>query len=180
MGRELFYTTFKTPAGWVGLAGSPAGLRRVVLPQPTEAKTLTLLLEDLDHAVPSTEIFKDLTERLLAYFSGKQAAFPDKLDYGDATPFQRRIWEAARKISYGKTQTYTWVAAQAGNPKAVRAAGQALGRNPLPVIVPCHRVTCTGGGLGGFSAPGGMATKEYLLKLENNQRRDRQLSLELA
>lgn len=168
MGRELFYTTFKTPAGWVGLACSAAGLCRVVLPQPTAVKAAALLLEDLKNAVPSEEIFKDLSKRLLAYFSGKKTAFPDKLDYGDASPFQRRIWETARKIPHGQTHSYAWVAAQAGNPKAVRAAGQALGRNPFPVIVPCHRVTCTGGGLGGFSAPGGTATKEFLLKLENN------------
>ena len=168
MGRELFYTTFKTPAGWVGLAASPEGLYRVILPQPTQVITKTMLLENLKDTAPSSEIFADITKRLLAYFSGKPAAFPDTLDYADATPFQRRIWEAARKIPYGKTNTYSWVAAQAGNPKAVRAAGQALGQNPFPIIVPCHRVTYTGGGLGGFSAPGGTATKEYLLKLENN------------
>ena len=164
----------------MGLAGSSQGLRRVILPQPTEVKAQTLLLEGIQDAAPSTEIFKDLVKRLLAYFSGKKAAFPDVLDYGDATPFQRNIWEAARKIPYGKTHTYTWVAAQAGKPKAVRAAGQALGQNPCPIIVPCHRVTCTGGGLGGFSAPGGTATKEYLLKLENKRRRERQLTLDLV
>jgi methylated-DNA-[protein]-cysteine S-methyltransferase len=179
MGKETFYTTFKTPAGWVGLAGSSLGLCRLILPQPTEKKVLTLLLDGFQDAVPSSDMFKDLTRRLLAYFSGKQIDFPDNLDYGDATPFQCRIWEAARKIPYGKTHTYAWVAAQAGKPKAVRAVGQALGRNPLPIIVPCHRVTCTGGGLGGFSAPGGTATKENLLKLENQKRRDRQLSMNL-
>jgi methylated-DNA-[protein]-cysteine S-methyltransferase len=179
MGRETFYTTFKTPSGWVGLAGSSLGICHLVLPQPTEEKALTLLLEGLTGAEPSADIFKDLTRRLVAYFSGKEVDFPDKLDYGDATLFQRRIWEATRKIPYSKTHTYTWVAAQAGKPGAVRAAGQALGRNPLPIIVPCHRVTCTGGGLGGFSAPGGTATKENLLKLENRKRRDRQLSMNL-
>jgi methylated-DNA-[protein]-cysteine S-methyltransferase len=167
MGRELFYTIFKTPAGWMGLAGSVQGLRRVVLPQPTETKTAALLLENPHDAAPSAENFKDLTKRLQAYFSGKKAAFPDKLDYGDTTPFQQSIWEAARKIPYGQTHTYSWVAAQAGKPHAARAAGQALGRNPLPIIVPCHRVTLTGGGLGGFSAPGGTKTKEFLLKLES-------------
>jgi len=167
MGRELFYTTFKTSAGWIGLAGSAQGLHRVILPQPTKAKAAALLLENLYGAIPSAESFRDLTKRLLAYFSGKKAVFPDKLDYRDATSFQRRIWEATRKIPYGQTRTYTWVAAQAGNPRAVRAAGQALGRNPFVIIVPCHRVICTKGGLGGFSAPGGTQTKEFLLKLES-------------
>jgi len=167
MGRELFYTTFKTPAGWMGLAGSAQGLRRVILPQPTEAKAAALLLGNIKDAVLSAENFKDLIKRLLAYFSGEPTAFPDKLDYGGATPFQQSIWETARKIPYGQTRTYAWVAAQAGKPLAVRAAGQALGQNPLPIIVPCHRVTLTGGGLGGFSAPGGTKTKEFLLKLES-------------
>jgi methylated-DNA-[protein]-cysteine S-methyltransferase len=180
MGQELFYTTFKTPAGWMGLAGSSQGVCRVILPQPTGEKIQTLLLQNLQDAAPSAEFFKDLTKRFLSYFSGRQAAFPDKVDYGDATPFQRCIWEAARKIPYGKTHTYSWVAAQAGKPLAVRAAGQALGQNPCPIIVPCHRVTCTGGGLGGFSAAGGTATKEYLLNLENNRHRERQLTLDLA
>jgi len=70
------------------------------------------------------------------------------------------------------------VAEQAGKPKAVRAAGQALGQNPLPIIVPCHRVTNTGGSLGGFT--GGLAIKKYLLKLENNRHQERQLQLEIT
>jgi methylated-DNA-[protein]-cysteine S-methyltransferase len=178
MGQELFYTILKTSPGWIGLLGSDAGLRRVILPQPTDVKAVSLLLENIPAAVPSSSYFHDLIKRLQAYFSGQVMNFPDKLDFGDATPFQRNIWEATRKIPYGKTHTYTWVAEQAGKPKAVRAAGQALGQNPLPIIVPCHRVTSTGGGLGGFS--GGLTTKKYLLKLENNRHQDRQLVLEIA
>jgi methylated-DNA-[protein]-cysteine S-methyltransferase len=180
MGQELLYTIFKTPAGWMGLAGSGKGLRRVVLPQPTDVKAVTLLLENFQDSVPSTGIFNDLIKRLQSYFNGKKVSFPDKLDYDDATLFQRSIWEAARKIPYGKTHTYTWVAEQAGKPRAVRAAGQALGQNPFPIIVPCHRVTCTGGGLGGFSAAGGTATKQFLLKLENNRHQEHQLALDIA
>jgi len=173
----LYYTIFKTPAGWLGLLGSPAGLRRVILPQSSDIKVIASLGTSLKEAEPSPTFFSDLTARLQTYFSGKEVDFPDKLDFGEATPFQRRVWEAARKIPYGKTHTYAWVAAQAGKPGAARAAGQALGQNPCPIIVPCHRVTSTGGGLGGFT--GGLAIKQYLLKLEKNRHRDRQLSLNI-
>lgn len=172
MTAQVFYTIFKTRAGWLGLAGSGAGLRRVVLPQPSDVKAAALLGDIIKEAKPSASFFIDLTSRLQAYFSGENADFPDKLDFSGATPFQRSIWEAARKIPYGKTHTYTWVALQAGKPKAARAAGQALGQNPFPVIVPCHRVTAAGGGLGGFT--GGLALKKFLLKLENNRHPDKQ------
>jgi methylated-DNA-[protein]-cysteine S-methyltransferase len=178
MAQGLFYTIFKTTPGWMGLLGSKAGLRRVILPQDTDVKAVSLLLEKVPEAVPSSEFFSDLIKRFQAYYSGKRIAFPDKLDFGDATPFQISVWEATRKIPYGKTHTYTWVSEQAGKPKAVRATGQALAQNPLPIVVPCHRVTSTGGGLGGFS--GGLPTKKYLLKLENNRHQDKQLQLEIA
>ncbi len=183
MSRELFYTIFKVLPGWMGLLGSAEGVCRVVLPQPTDVKAVYLVLENSGKASPSPAFFKDLVERLQAYFDGKEVVFNDRVDYGEATRFQRKIWETTRKIPYGKTHTYAWVAAQAGKPLAVRAVGQALARNPVPIIVPCHRVTATGGGLGGFSGAGGLATKEYLLKLENNRHQkyhDTQLSLDLV
>ena len=99
--------------------------------------------------------FEAVIKRMDDYFKGKRVNFTDKLDFGDATAFQQEVWEATKKIPYGKTHTYAWIAAQAGKPLAVRAVGQALGRNPIPIIVPCHRVTSTGGGLGGFPAPAG-------------------------
>jgi methylated-DNA-[protein]-cysteine S-methyltransferase len=178
MEQQRFYTIFKTPPGWMGLLGSSAGLCRVVLPQPTDVKAVSLVLDKVPDAESSTPFFQDLVKRLQAYFSGQVVNFSDELDYGDATDFQRRVWQAARKIPYGKTHTYGWIAEQADKPKAVRAVGQALGQNPLPIIVPCHRVTSTGGGLGGFS--GGLAIKKYLLKLENNRHQERQLTLEMT
>jgi len=103
-------------------------------------------------------------ERLRTYFSGHKAAFPDELDLSAATPFQREVWEITRLIPYGETRSYTWVAEQIGKPKALRAVGQALGSNPLPVIVPCHRVLNVDGKLGGYSR--GVEMKRYLLSLE--------------
>jgi methylated-DNA-[protein]-cysteine S-methyltransferase len=175
MEQQRFYTIFKTPPGWMGLLGSADGLQRVILPQPTDVRAVSMVLENIPEAVPSAPFFQDLVKRLHAYFSGKDVDFTDKLDFGDATDFQRLIWQTTCKIPYGKTHTYKWIAEQANNPKAVRAVGQALGQNPLPIIVPCHRVTATGGGLGGFT--GGLTIKKYLLKLENNRHQERQLTM---
>ncbi|MCK4863256.1 MAG: methylated-DNA--[protein]-cysteine S-methyltransferase [Dehalococcoidales bacterium] len=144
--------------------GSPRGLRRITLPQSSEREAGHLLGESLNRAASSPQRFKNIIERLRAYFSGQRVDFPDRLDFTLATPFQREVWQAARLIPYGETRSYSWIAGQIGKPKAARAAGQALGRNPFPVIVPCHRVLMADGGLGGFS--GGIQIKKCLLSLE--------------
>jgi methylated-DNA-[protein]-cysteine S-methyltransferase len=164
MTQELFYAVFDTAAGWVGLLGSTAGLRRITLPQGSEREAIHLLGESLDSAVASPKRFNDIIERLRAYFDGNRVDFPDRLEFTTATPFQREVWQAARLIPYGETRSYAWLAGKIGKPKAARAVGQALGKNPLPVIVPCHRVLAAGGGIGGFS--GGIKVKKYLLSLE--------------
>ncbi len=164
MNRYMFYTTFATSAGWIGILGSTGGLRRATLPQSSESEARRLLGEGMSHAASSPQRFEDLTERLRAYFDGHEVNFPDKLDLSGATPFQQEVWQAARLISYGKTRSYAWVAVKVGDARAARAVGQALGRNPLPVIIPCHRVLAADGGLGGFS--GGIEVKRFLLSLE--------------
>ena len=164
MSQESFYTVFKTSSGWVGILGSSAGLRRTTLPQPSENEAKKSLGNDISGATLAAHRFEGLIKRFQSYFSGQRVDFPDELDYSGATSFQRGIWEAARQIPYGQTRSYGWVARQAGKPGAARAAGQALGRNPLPVIVPCHRVLAGDGGLGGFS--GGLEMKKFLLTLE--------------
>jgi len=103
-------------------------------------------------------------ERFRFYLSGDKITFPDELDLSGATPFQRKVWEITRLIPYGETRSYAWVAEQVNKPRAARAVGQALARNPLPIIIPCHRVVTIDGRLGGFS--GGVETKSRLLHLE--------------
>jgi methylated-DNA-[protein]-cysteine S-methyltransferase len=166
MTAPLYYTVLQTPAGWLGLLGSAAGLRRVALPQRSGAEAAARLGEETKKALSSAVFFKDTAALLLAYFSGKNTTFPVKLDTAGTTPFQCAIWAACRTIPYGETRSYSWVASQAGNAKAVRAAGQALGKNPFPIIVPCHRVITAGGGIGGFSD--GLSVKTYLLQLERD------------
>jgi O-6-methylguanine DNA methyltransferase len=110
---------------------------------------------------------RDAVLFLRRYFEqGAVAAAPRQLDPGPATAFQCAVWDEAALIAFGQVRTYAWIAARVGRPAAARAVGNALGRNPLPIIVPCHRVVCGSGSLGGFSAEGGMALKRRLLEHE--------------
>jgi len=161
---RLKYITFSTDLGWVGMLASAKGLLRTTLPQPSVHEVRQLLGNNINHASRSPHLFKDLMERLGTYFSGHRTTFPDKLDFSRATHFQREVWEITRRIPYGKTKSYAWVAEQIKKPKAMRAVGQALSKNPLPIIVPCHRVVASDDKLGGFS--GGVEIKRCLLSLE--------------
>jgi len=162
--EELNYITFNTDLGWIGILSSAKGLLGTTLPQPSLDEVRQLLGDNVSHAIWSPHLFKDLMERLKVYFSGHRTTFPDKLDLSRATRFQREVWEITRLIPYGETRSYGWVAKQIKRPKAVRAVGQALSKNPLPIIVPCHRVVASDGKLGGFG--GGIEMKRYLLSLE--------------
>ncbi|MBA7505853.1 Methylated-DNA--protein-cysteine methyltransferase [subsurface metagenome] len=136
------------------------------MPQRSAQEACQLLGNNVNHATWSPHLFDDLMERLRTYFSGHKVAFPDKLDLFRATHFQREVWEITRLIPYGETKSYAWVAEQIKRPKAMRAVGQALSKNPLPIIVPCHRVVASDGKLGGFS--GGVEMKKCLLSLETS------------
>jgi len=164
MTQQLNYITFNTDIGWIGILSSAKGLLGTTLPQPSIDEVRQLLGDSVSYAIWSPHLFKDLMERLKVYFSGHRTTFPDKLDLSRATHFQREVWEITKLIPYGKTRSYAWVAEQIKRPKAARAVGQALGKNPLPIIVPCHRVVASDGKLGGFG--GGIEMKRYLLSLE--------------
>ena len=115
-------------------------------------------------SIESAGAFGDLPQRLLRYFSGERVAFNDGIDLSALTGFQRAVLEAARAIPYGEVRSYGWLAKQVGKPKAARAVGQALARNPVPIVVPCHRVIGGDGGLTGFSS--GLGMKKRLLETE--------------
>ncbi len=166
------YTAFSTPLGWMIIAGSSRGIAHVVLPAQhfdaaldrLRARTPTALRE-LRARHPS--VFGSLPDRLTAFMCGQRVSFPDHLDTSGWTDFQFRVWEATRNIPYGQTRSYSWVAASIGQPGAYRAVGQALHKNPVPVIVPCHRVVGIHGDLTGFG--GGLALKQVLISLETNR-----------
>jgi methylated-DNA-[protein]-cysteine S-methyltransferase len=106
------------------------------------------------------EVRRELDE----YFAGQRHEFELEIDWSLTRGFTRRVLQATAKIDYGAVRSYAQVAAQAGSPRAVRAAGNALGANPMPIVVPCHRVVRTGGALGGYT--GGIERKQHLLRIE--------------
>ncbi len=148
----------------MGILGSTAGLLSLTLPQRSPQQARQLLGDSLKEADESPQLFQDLIQRLKTYFDSRKVAFPDRLDLSRATAFQREVWAAARLIPYGETRSYIWVAEQIKQPGAARAVGQALARNPLPIIIPCHRVLASNGKLGGYG--GGLEMKRRLLSLE--------------
>lgn len=158
------YHVFETDMGWVAALASQKGLLGTSLPRSSPEEALAEIGAGLKEAVKTPERFRDLTGRLRAYFAGNKVSFPDELDLLSATPFQQKVWQAARRIPCGETRSYKWLAMEAGKPGAARAAGQAMAKNRLPIIIPCHRVIGSDGGIGGFS--GGISLKKRLLQLE--------------
>ena len=160
----LSYTTFATDMGWMAILSSTRGLVRLTLPQDSAQGALELLDNSLSQTTRSPDSFGDIISRLRSYFGGGKAGFPDELDRSRATSFQRQVWQITRLIPYGESRSYRWVAAQIGQPNAMRAVGQALAQNPLPIIIPCHRIVASNGKRGGYS--GGVKMKKHLLFLE--------------
>ena len=157
------YAIVKTDLGWVGIVGSEAGLRRLTLPQPSP-EALRGLLEGIPGLNTDTSAFGDLPTRIRRYFGGERGSFPDKLDLGGFTPFQRAVLEVTRSIPYGETRSYGWIAHKVGKPRAARAVGQVEAANPICIVVPCHRVISSDGSLCGFG--GGLELKKRLLDME--------------
>jgi len=159
---------FLSPLGWAGVAVSELGVCKVVLPREGKRavqKELSapLLPEDAWHGLLGRS-----AHQLRHYLSGERVSFDLLLNMRYYTSFQRAVWQAAAEIPYGETRSYAWIAMRIRNRQATRAVGQALGANPVPIIIPCHRVISSAGTLGGFS--GGLSMKQQLLDLEAKQR----------
>ena len=167
---KLNYDIFETELGWMGVICSGRGLRRTTLPQTDPSVCVEALGPELDSAVQSPSLFGDLRSMIERHFSGDQVTFGDlEIDVGDASLFYRAAWAACRTIPTGSTRTYGWLAAEAGSPAAARAAGQAMARNRLPIVVPCHRVIASDGTLGGFGrGKTRLDLKSQLLQIEAN------------
>lgn len=163
-GALLSYLLFETELGWAVVTRSQKGLLHLLLPQPSPEEALKTLSTLPSALVEDRAAFGDLPHRLAQSLAGKPVPFADPLDLSSATPFQRSVWEVVRAIPWGETRSYAWVAERLGRPRAARAVGQALARNPLPIIIPCQRVIRSDGRLGGFS--GGLALKRRLLERE--------------
>jgi methylated-DNA-[protein]-cysteine S-methyltransferase len=167
------YTVFATAFGACGLAWDADGLTRLRLPAPAGRAAPTKALA-AGAAPCGAEAAPPAIARLIAdvrrYFAGEEVDFSAvAVALPEASAFERAIYAAARAIGYGYTATYGELARRAGFPGSTRETGQALGRNPVPLVVPCHRIVASDGRLGGFSAPGGNATKERMLALEGSR-----------
>ncbi|UCB43520.1 MAG: methylated-DNA--[protein]-cysteine S-methyltransferase [Dehalococcoidales bacterium] len=166
MSDKLTYTVFQTDAGWMAVMASERGLVRATLPRASSEDALKALGEYTHKATRTDDRFVDLAARLQSYFRGGKPSFPDKLDLSKSTPFQQAVWEGARRIPYGETRSYGELAEEVGRPGAARAVGQAMSRNPVAIVIPCHRVIASGGKLGGFGKR--LDLKWSLLSLETD------------
>ncbi len=165
---DVAYTTHDTPVGTLLLARTPRGLVRIAFLDDglnDEDAVLQKLAATISPRVLSAPSRLDEPRRELdEYFAGRRRRFELPLDWQLTRGFGRRVLEATARIPFGASSTYKHVAGEAGSPRASRAAGNALGANPLPIIVPCHRVLHVGGGLGGYT--GGIERKRALLEVE--------------
>ncbi|HWP32908.1 MAG TPA: methylated-DNA--[protein]-cysteine S-methyltransferase [Solirubrobacterales bacterium] len=162
---DVAYAEVDSPFGPLLLATTPRGLVRVSLPAYGREETLEELAARISPRVlEAPERLDGARRELDLYFDGKLTEFELAIDWQLTGGFRKRVQQAIARIPYGKTRSYTEVARSAGNERAVRAAGTACGSNPIPIVVPCHRVLRSGGALGGYG--GGLPMKEGLLKLE--------------
>jgi methylated-DNA-[protein]-cysteine S-methyltransferase len=161
---DVAYSPVDSPIGPLTVAGTRRGLVLVSFEPPDDA-LLQRLADRLSPRVLEAPVHLDEARRELdEYFEGDRTEFDLPIDWSLVRGFARRVLRATAAIRYGEVSNYATIAARAGSERGSRAAGNALGSNPIPVVVPCHRVLRTGGGLGGYA--GGLERKEFLLRLE--------------
>lgn len=171
MTEILFYDFFALPEGMLAIAASKKGLRSIHYGISTsELKDKLAENANVTYVLASGEI-APIKEQIRAYLEGYQQQFEVKLDIAQGTELQREVWNQLLQIPYGKTISYSEMAERVGKPDAVRAIGSACGANPIPLIIPCHRVLAKDGSLGGFGW--GLPMKHYLLELERSHSENR-------
>jgi methylated-DNA-[protein]-cysteine S-methyltransferase len=163
---DVAYTTLDSPVGPVLVAATPRGLVRISFCSHYDPDAVLVELSERisPRVVEAPSYFDAVRKELDEYFEGRRTRFGLPLDWRLTGGFGRRVLRHTARIPYGKVSTYKEMAEAAGNARAARAAGNALGSNPIPIVVPCHRVLHSGGGLGGYG--GGLDNKVLLLKLE--------------
>lgn len=149
---SLFYDVFESPVGTLFFIFSGRSLVKVSFERPSDIA--------FKKGAAPTSFIKELD----SYFQGSNAGFSQQINFLTGTDFERKVWTSLKDIPYGETSTYKWIAEKAGNPSATRAAGRALSKNPVPIVLPCHRVIESDGSLGGYSS--GTNIKIRLLELE--------------
>lgn len=173
MVKDERFALFETAIGWCGVVWSPRGLTAIRLPGENAASTRRAIATASPSATEATppSTVAEAVRQMTALLAGQPAGLEHiQLDMTRVPVFHRRVYEVARRIGPGSVWTYGDVARAVGSAGAARAVGRALGRNPFPIVVPCHRVVAAGGRLGGFSAPGGVTVKQRLLEIEGAAR----------
>lgn len=160
------FRIIRTRDGYVGMVGSQRGLCRVYLPDETRWGMKAIVRSEFPDASESANILNGLADGLKRFFKGEQVDFDIRLDWSGWNSFEIDVWRACREIPYGETGSYKSLAERLGRPGAARAVGTAMGRNPFPIVVPCHRVVKSDGSLGGYSGRGGVSFKRRLLDME--------------
>lgn len=163
-----FRSLYRTPLGCGGVVASEEGLLEVFLPfgGENEVETATLISLSYPAADSESHVTREAARLLERYFAGDKVDFTLPVDRTGFSPFQAVVYEAVARIPYGEVRTYAAIAAQIGRPRAARGVGTAMARNPLPIVIPCHRVVGASGALTGYSAPGGIVSKKWLLRME--------------
>ncbi len=172
------YKLIQTEWGFFGVVAQDKNVLATYLPGPQE-KILRRIKKDWPEAIETNSILPRLCQQVIKYFSGSTVRFSTPLDLSHLTPFRGEVIKACQQIPYGQTASYADLARAAGSPQAARAVGSTMANNPLPLIVPCHRVLCSNGTIGGFSSPNGVREKKKLLQLEGAMN-DQQMALAFA
>jgi methylated-DNA-[protein]-cysteine S-methyltransferase len=162
---DVTYAEVPSPFGPLLVASTRRGLVRLAYPDEPVDRVLDRLAARVSPRIVEGALDRERRE-LEEYFESKRDRFDVPVDLSMVAGFGRKVLRATARIPYGRVSTYRQVAARAGSPRGSRAAGNALGANPIPIVVPCHRVVATGGGLGGYT--GGIDRKEFLLRLEGH------------
>jgi len=160
------YAVLAVPTGSLILTASDHGVTQVTLTSHRQHEAIVLADQLHPDARYEPSLRAELQHELQRYFQGQQVRFRTDLDLADLTPFQQRVLCACAEIPWGRTLTYGQLAEDVGHERAARAVGTALARNPIPIVIPCHRVVAANGRPGGYSAEQGIALKRWLLELE--------------
>ena len=159
----IYHCTMESPVGRLHVAASEAGIVRIGF-GGSEAAFVAQVRRLGADVVRSAARTADVVHQLRTYFAGERRTFDVRVDLSRVTPFQRRVLMAAAGVPAGKVVSYGEIARRIGQPRGSRAVGQALGSNPIPIVIPCHRIIAAGGKIGGYG--GGLARKRKLLRLE--------------
>jgi methylated-DNA-[protein]-cysteine S-methyltransferase len=160
------YFIFKTLFGWMGVVETGQVIKKIILPHSKRAEIEKIIFQEFPEAEEHKASPRHLVDSLVTYYQGKKITHCFSFDAGGHTEFILAVWKATQAIPWGEVRSYQWISVQIKKPNSSRAVGCALGKNPFPIIVPCHRVIRSDGTLGGFSAPGGILLKKRLLELE--------------